>query len=89
MIGDVARRPEHERAARLWEAAKGPRHPRSPEYMRGVKATLDHLAEPVGRLHCPYTLGTAAADAWFAGNREAHKAWAHDTAPIDRDGAAP
>lgn len=64
----------------LWDLWQGPRDPRSPEYMAGVKATLDFLAErdetgTKPSLANPHAPGTAQSDAWYAGNREAHGLW--------------
>lgn len=68
-----------ERRDRLWKAAQGPRDPRSPEYMAGIKTTLEWLAGPRDtRLANPHKGGTAQADAWTAGNREAHQRWGWD-----------
>jgi hypothetical protein len=61
---------------RLWAYAQGPRDPRSPEYMRGVRDTLVWLAGGrLYRLENPYPPGTAGSDAWYAGNREGHDLW--------------
>jgi hypothetical protein len=50
-------------------AFAGPRDPRSPEYKAGMRAVLENRLH--GRpIHCPFTLGTAAADAFFAGFAE-------------------
>lgn len=50
------------------------RDPTSPEYKAGARATLEH------RIHqrparCPHNLGTAQADAWFAGVDEGRAIW--------------
>ena len=69
---------QREARDRLWAEAQGPRDPRSPEYMAGIRDTLDMLAgfTPEGSLANPYPGGTAQHDAWFAGNREGHRRWA-------------
>lgn len=46
------------------------REPRSPQYRAGLRALYEHrvLGLP---LQCPHAVGTAQADAWFAGVEEA------------------
>lgn len=61
------------------------RCPRSVEYRAGVTDLLMHRA--LGpRLACPYTLGTAQADAWFAGVEEGKALWLHQ---VERMAAGP
>ena len=48
------------------------RDPRSQEYKAGVKAVLDFRLNQV-KIKNPYTVGTAQADAYFAGNEEGHR----------------
>lgn len=66
------------RRDRLWKDVQGPRDKRSPEYMAGIKSTLDWYAagKPKSGLSNPYKPGTAQRDAWSAGNREGHDRWA-------------
>lgn len=52
-----------------------PRQPRSVEYREGVRALLMHRATG-GRLLCCYPIGTAQADAFFAGVEEGKALWA-------------
>ncbi len=75
---------------RLLAAAFAPalnRVPRSSEYTVGVRALL--LGRLVRRpLACPYKLGTAAADAFFAGVDEGSRIWAdyvRDQSPLPAD----
>jgi hypothetical protein len=51
-----------------------PRNPRSVEYREGVRALLMHRATG-GRLLCHFTVGTAQADAFFAGVEEGKALW--------------
>lgn len=58
----------------MTQAFSVPRDPRSAEYKAGVRAVLDY------RLHgkqmsLPFRIGTAAADAYFAGTDEGHRIW--------------
>lgn len=55
------------------EAFSGPRAPRSPEYLAGVLATLKFRLGEAESMPLPYTVGTAQADAWFAGTNEGHR----------------
>jgi len=66
-----------EKRDRLWKEAQGPRDKRSPEYMRAIKERLDWYADgkPEEGVSNPYPLGTAQADAWWAGNQEGHRRW--------------
>ncbi len=64
-----------QRRDRLWNEAQGPRDPRSPEYMAGVRAALDKRSGLLERISNPYKAGTAQSDAWFAGVREGHESW--------------
>jgi hypothetical protein len=50
------------------------RDPRSEAYKAGVLDTLT-FKESGQELNHPYDPGTAEADAWFAGNQEAHSLW--------------
>lgn len=57
------------RAAAILAAAFAPergRTPRSAAYKAGALAALEHRLEG-RRLECTYEVGTAEADAWFAG----------------------
>jgi hypothetical protein len=56
------------------EAFAPGRDPRSPEYKAGVRSILDwriNGAQPA----LPYALGTAQADAYFAGQEEGGAIW--------------
>jgi hypothetical protein len=60
---------------RLMKAAfDRPRDPRSDAYKLGVRELLANrvLGAP---FRCPYTLGTAEADAFFAGSDEGRMIW--------------
>jgi hypothetical protein len=48
------------------------RTPRSAEYRLGVLAALKYRIEGIP-MELPYTVGTAQADAWFAGTDEGHR----------------
>jgi hypothetical protein len=64
-------------AEKLWENAfinNKARDPRSYEYQDGARAVLD-LKIHDKPLKCPYTIGTAQADAWYAGTNEGHNIW--------------
>lgn len=54
------------------EAFDGPRDQRSNEYKAGVLAVLQLRFGEIDDVSCPYPLGTASADAYFAGCREGH-----------------
>jgi hypothetical protein len=41
--------------------------PRSPEYRKGCLDTVRHKLGRTVKPQCPYSLGSAQADAWFAG----------------------
>ncbi|NCC53729.1 MAG: hypothetical protein EOM20_21335 [Spartobacteria bacterium] len=49
-----------------------PRDPCSPAYKVGARAGMRSMLEQV-QARCPYTLGTAEADAWFAGLAEGRR----------------
>lgn len=49
--------------------------PRSPEYRAGALYILQRKAGEVAEQLCPYTLGSAQADAWFAGCDAGHLLW--------------
>lgn len=66
---------DQQRRDRLWREAHGPRDPRSREYMAGIAAALDKRAGLVQHIRTPHKVGTAQADAWFAGVREGHNLW--------------
>ena len=64
------------KAQEIFEAAfRKPRDPRSDEYKAGVLNILRfRLGELNGKAgHCPYYIGTAQADAYFAGCDEGHR----------------
>ncbi len=62
-------------AKRLFdEAFNRPRDPRSEEYKAGAMASLKYRCGEGGIL-CPYGIGTAQADAYFAGVKEGHEIW--------------
>lgn len=50
------------------------RDPRSDEYKAGVRAALECRINSK-KIACPYQIGTAQADAFFAGLDEAHRIW--------------
>ena len=54
------------------KAFKKPRDPRSPEYQNGALCALRYRLGEIGKIHCPHPIGTAQADAWFAGVDEGH-----------------
>lgn len=51
-------------------------NPRSPEYKAGALYILRRKAGEIPQADCPYRIGTAQADAWFAGSWEGHDLWA-------------
>lgn len=62
---------------RILAAAFAPetfRTPRSPEYKTGTRAALMFRLAGT-HVECPYTIGTAKADAWFSGIEEGHRLW--------------
>lgn len=66
-------------AHQLYEKAfTQPRDPRSDAYKRGVRDALQACARQsktkLGAL-LPYEMGTAEADAWFAGTEEGKNRW--------------
>ena len=52
-----------------------PHDDRSREYRDGVLEVSDLRLENGKKLKCPYRMGTAEADAWFAGKDEAFLLW--------------
>lgn len=54
-------------------AFEGPRDARSREYRAGVLAALQFRFGEAKGLRCPFEVGTAQADAWFAGTDEGHR----------------
>lgn len=48
---------------------------RSPEYKAGALYILRRKAGEIPQADCPYCIGTAQADAWFAGSWEGHDLW--------------
>jgi hypothetical protein len=48
------------------------RTPCSPEYRLGVLAALKYRMQGIS-MELPYAVGTAQADAWFAGANEGHR----------------
>ncbi len=54
------------------ETFSAPRDPRSPQYRAGVRVILERklIGTPLPAL--PYLLGSASADAYFAGQGEGH-----------------
>jgi hypothetical protein len=61
------------------EAFRGPRDPRSDEYKAGVLSCLMFRFGEVDSVTCPYPLGTASADAYFAGCSEGHTIYRNAT----------
>jgi hypothetical protein len=62
-------------AESLFKAAfNTPRDLRSTEYKAGVRAVLDFRIDG-GRMPRPYPVGTAQADAFYAGVDEGHRIW--------------
>ena len=57
------------------------RTPRSPEYQAGTRAALEHSIERKD-FDMPYKVGTAAADAFFAGIEEGKSIWRAAVAKI-------
>lgn len=57
------------------------RTPRSAEYKAGVRAALEHRIERKD-FDMPYKVGTAAADAYFAGTDEGKAIWRAAVAKI-------
>lgn len=59
-----------EKANDIFRAAFAkPREPRSEAYKAGVRAAICSRLR-ARQARCPYKLGTAEADAWFAGTKE-------------------
>lgn len=54
-------------------AFAGYRTPCSQEYRAGVLAALKFRLGEAEDMPLPYTVGTAQADAWFAGTNEGHR----------------
>ncbi len=53
------------------DAFDRPRHPRSDEYKAGFRVGASHVLDALKvELEPPYPLGSAQADAWFAGAQE-------------------
>ncbi len=57
------------------------RSPRSPEYKAGARMALEHRIERRD-IEQPYSVGTAAADAYFAGIEEGKAIWRAAAAKI-------
>jgi hypothetical protein len=57
------------------ELAKGT--PRSPEYRAGMLDVLNSLMRGVSHTIPPHPVGTAAFDAYYAGNDRGHEVWCH------------
>ncbi len=55
------------------EAFSGPRDKRSKEYQNGVLDVLRFRLNEVTEVRCHYEMGTASADAYFAGCDEGHR----------------
>ncbi|SAL07224.1 hypothetical protein AWB78_08482 [Caballeronia calidae] len=55
-------------------AFDAPRDPTSPEYKAGVRSILNLRVGGIP-VPLPYELGTAQADAYFAGQNEGHRIW--------------
>ncbi|MBK3737646.1 hypothetical protein G3A39_00290 [Paraburkholderia aspalathi] len=55
-------------------AFHAPRDARSPEYKQGVRDTLIFRIEGIRRA-LSFEIGTARADAYFAGREEGHRIW--------------
>lgn len=56
------------------DAFDRPRDPRSAEYKAGARAVLTYRVKGV-RVRCPYQVGTAQSDAYYAGVNEGHHIW--------------
>ncbi|MEJ6003774.1 hypothetical protein [Paucibacter soli] len=54
------------------EAFPSSRPPRSEAYKQGVMACLRARINGSLQPDCPYSLGTAEADAWYSGRNEGH-----------------
>ncbi|MFC5550748.1 hypothetical protein [Massilia aerilata] len=64
-----------------------PRDPRSAEYKEGVRAILVYRIKG-GLTRCPYAMGTASADAYYAGTDEGHRIWRAHEETLAQGGAA-
>lgn len=62
-------------AQRIYDERFAVGNPRSPEYKAGALYILRRKAGEVPQADCPYPIGTAQADAWFAGSWEGHDLW--------------
>lgn len=51
------------------------RTPRSDEYKAGIRAVLEYRIHGVCMTPPPWQVGTAQADAYFAGTDEGHRVW--------------
>jgi len=74
---------------RLFDAAFNiARDPRSAEYKAGARSVLNYRYKGAG-IRCPHPMGTAQADAFYAGVDEGHRIWrAHaDASTPAADGA--
>lgn len=71
-------------ARRLYRAAfDAPRAPSSQEYQRGAREMLIAFATRSVLPPCPYALGGARADAWYAGTREGSAIWRKHREALD------
>lgn len=69
---------------RLLEAAFKYGDPRSPQYQLGARAALERRL--MGKqFRCPYKMGAAQADAWFAGVDRGNAIWVRH---VEQDSAA-
>lgn len=65
------------------DAFSRPRDPRSDEYKRGVFNALNYRLGVVQGLNCPYPVGSAQADAWFAGTSEGYALAAEERGRVE------
>lgn len=64
------------------------RDPRSTEYKAGVRAVLNYRVAGT-RIRSPHPMGTAQADAFYAGVDEGHRIWhEHEAASPARENGA-
>ena len=60
------------------------RDPRSDEYKAGCRALLECKAFKK-QIKCPYPMGTAQADAFYAGTDEGHGVWRNFCVKVSQD----
>lgn len=69
------------RANEIFTAAfDKPRDKRSNEYKLGASDTLKFRCGEIHSVRCPYEIGTAQADAYFAGCAEGHQLFNNEAA---------